>query len=223
MSSPIDAEYEYRKQRYDSYVKEREGLRDASLQISERYDKWMLFLAGGALALSLTFIEKIAPHPQPWSFILLLIAWISLIVSVLLELHALATSQRAVTEQVTLLDTEYQSFLESLSKPGDAASIDRVGGPAAADNEFTAKTRTLNTWSLRLFVSGIVFLCIFSAVNLPYYQEQQDMPNATRERLSKGSFVPTRNVLPPPPPPAPPPVSHPVEPSAPPPAQPPQR
>jgi hypothetical protein len=218
MSDAADREYEYRKQRYDSYVKERDGLRDASLQISERYDKWMLFLSGGALALSLTFIEKIAPHPQPWSFAILLVAWILLIVSVVLELHALATSQRALTEQVTLLDKEYQDFLSSLSSPSPAISVASIGAPAAAENEFAAKTRTLNAWSLRAFIAGIVFLCIFSAVNLPYGREQNDMANAMRERLSKGSFVPPRNVLPPPPPPQspPPPVSVPTAPASPP-------
>jgi hypothetical protein len=213
MSDPAEREYEYRKQRYDSYVQERDGLRDASLQISERYDKWMLFLAGGALALSLTFIEKIAPHPRPWSFVVLLVAWILLIISVVLELHALATSQRALTEQVTLLDKEYQSFLNSLSSPTQVGSVESIGTSIAAENEFAAKTRILNAWSLRAFIAGIVFLCFFSAVNLPYRQEKNDMANAITERLSKGSFVPPANVLPPPPPP--PPVTVPPSPSVP--------
>lgn len=220
MSDAVEREYEYRKQRYDSYVKERDGLRDASLQISERYDKWMLVLSGGALALSLTFIEKIAPHPLPWSFVVLLVAWILLIISVVLELQALATSQRALTEQVSLLDREYQEFLSSLSNPKEVVSADSIGAPAAAENEFATKTRVLNAWSLRAFIAGVVFLCIFSAVNLPYRQERNDMANATRERLSKGSFVPPGNVLPPPPPPpapqSPPPASNPAPPQSPP-------
>lgn len=87
MSDPLpDPEYEYRKQRYESYVKARDSLIASSLEISGRYDKSILFLSGGALALSLTFIEKIAPHPYAWSFIVLLGAWVSLIVAVMLEL-----------------------------------------------------------------------------------------------------------------------------------------
>lgn len=201
MSDSTDREYEYRKQRYDSYVKERDGLRDASLQISERYDKWMLFLSGGALALSVTFIEKIAPHPRPWSFVILLFAWALLIIAVVLELHALATSQRALTEQVTLLDREYQNFLQSLSQDEHAVAVGPVGSPATAENEYVAKTRTLNAWSLRSFVTGIILLCLFSALNLPYTERKGHMGAAAKERLSKGSFVPPRNVLPPPPPP----------------------
>lgn len=220
MSDAAEREYEYRKQRYDSYVKERDGLRDASLQISERYDKWMLVLSGGALALSLTFIEKVAPHPLPWSFGVLLVAWILLIISVVLELHALATSQRALTEQVSLLDREYQAFLNSLSSPNEIVSVESMGAPVAAENEFAARTRLLNAWSLRAFIAGLVFLCIFSAANLPYRQKKSDMASTTRERLSKGSFVPPGNILPPPPPPpapqSPSPTSVPVTPQPPP-------
>jgi hypothetical protein len=57
-----DPQYEYQKQRYDSYVKERETLNHSSLEISGRYDKSVLFLSGGALALSVTFIEKLPPR-----------------------------------------------------------------------------------------------------------------------------------------------------------------
>lgn len=220
MTTPIDREYEYRKQRYDSYVKERDGLRVASLKISERYDKWMLVLAGGALALSLTFIEKIAPHPKSWSFVFLLIAWLLLIVSVVLELVALATSQRALTEQVALLDNEYQSYLNSLSVRDATDWTEPAYTPTPVNNEFTVKTRERNTWSLRSFVLGIFFLCAFSAVNLPYQEDRSEMANTPRDRLSKGSFVPPRNVLPPPPPPAPPPEPPPQQPPAQPPAPP---
>ena len=221
MAEAPDPEYEYRRQRYDAYVKEREGLLAASLQISERYDKWMLFLSGGALALSLTFIEKIAPHPWPWSFVILLLAWILLIIAVLLELHALATSQRALTEQITILDQEYKKFLDSISRDEELAE-GAAGNVAVVDNEFASRTRTLNAWSLRSFVGGIILLCIFSAVNLPYRQEDQNMGNAARERLSKGSFVPPGNALPPPPPPPQPTAPRP-EPARPAPQQPPQR
>lgn len=198
-----NSDNDYRKQRYESYIKEREGLQAASLEISGRYDKSILFLAGGALALSLTFIEKIAPHPQPWSFIALFVAWICLILAVMLELHALATSQTAINEQVNSLDTEYQRYLDSLSQ--DAADVRAAGAAATPENLYTAKTRKLNIWSLRFLGAGIFFLCIFSVVNLPFMQPTKDMADSqsATARLSKGSYVPPKNALPPPPPPQP--------------------
>jgi hypothetical protein len=53
----FEIENEERKRRYEAYVRERDALRHDSLNVSERYDKAILLLGGGALALSLTFIE----------------------------------------------------------------------------------------------------------------------------------------------------------------------
>jgi hypothetical protein len=56
-----DPQYEYRKQRYESYVKERDSLNHSSLEISGRYDKSVLFLSGGALALSvISRVERVS-------------------------------------------------------------------------------------------------------------------------------------------------------------------
>jgi hypothetical protein len=159
-----DPQSDDRKARYDSYVREREGLRESSLEISGRYDKSILFLSGGSLALSLTFIEKIAPHPSPWSFALLAIAWLLLIASLVLELYALATSQTAINEQILLLDAEYDAYVAGT----ESKAIETTTGPAATpDNRFTVRTRRLNVWSLRCLVVGLAFLCAFSGFNLP--------------------------------------------------------
>src|SRR5436190_18857803 len=97
---PQNLEYDYRKQRYETYLKDRDALRNDSLEVSGRYDKAVLALAGGALALSVTFLEKIAPHPRPWTFTFLILAWICLILCVLFELFALSISQTATNEQM---------------------------------------------------------------------------------------------------------------------------
>lgn len=202
MSDPQEQEYEYRKQRYEAYSKEREGLRAAALEVSGRYDKWMLFLAGGALALSVTFIEKIAPHPPPWSFILLLGAWLLLILSLVLELHALGTSHTAIQAQVSFLDAEYRQFLDSIAKAPAGISRDPSAPAAAQENEFASRTRMLNRWALRSLIAGIVFLCVFSAINLPYSHTMADSQKEIAINASRGSFVPPHNILPPPPPPS---------------------
>jgi hypothetical protein len=161
----------------------------------------MLFLAGGALALSVTFIEKIAPHPPPWSFIILLTAWVLLILSLVLELLALGASHTAVQAQVSLLDAEYRLFLESITKPPSTVSP-IPSAPPVADNEFIVRTRMLNRWALKSLIAGIGFLCFFSAVNLPFSQAMSESQKEIAINASKGSFVPPHNILPPPPPPS---------------------
>ena len=198
-------EYEYRKQRYDTYTKERDALRNDSLEVSGRYDKAILALAGGALALSITFLEKIAPHPVAWTFILLAVAWLCLIVSVLLELYALATSQTVTYEQITLADEEYRQYLSSLPEhPQIASSIKTPQTPEALEG-LRSRTRSLNNWSCWLLSIGVFFLCTFSLINLPYTNSndgKKPMPDESI-KASRGSYVAPSNALPPPPPPRP--------------------
>ena len=63
----VDPNYEYAKTRYDGYLRDRQAYLKESLEISDRFDKAILTLSGGSLVLSLTFIEKLAPHPLGWS------------------------------------------------------------------------------------------------------------------------------------------------------------
>ncbi|HEY5042335.1 MAG TPA: hypothetical protein VIK53_10065 [Verrucomicrobiae bacterium] len=196
-------EYEYRKQRYDTYTKERDALRKDSLEVSGRYDQAILALAGGALALSITFMEKIAPHPVPWTFILLSVAWLCLIASVLLELYALATSQTVTNEQIALADEEYRQYLLSLPEhPQIAPSIKTPQTPEALEG-LRNRTRSFNNWSRWLLSFGVFFLCTFSLFNLPYSGSDNGKNIMPDEfvRASRGSYVAPTNALPPPPPP----------------------
>lgn len=200
MAQEADAQYEYRKQRYESYTKERDALREDARQSGERYDKAVLSLAGGALALSVTFLEKIAPHPFAWSYALLAIAWVCLIVAILLELHALAKTGTVTNMQMDLAGQEYLAFLRSL--PEVQLTPLASPKPVATQPEIEVQkkiTRNLNTWSLWSLTAGIALICTFSLVNL-FSRESKDMANPINE--SKGTYISPSNVLPPPPPPA---------------------
>lgn len=168
---PPDLEYEYRKQRYDSYLKERDAIRSESLELSGRYDKAILALAGGALALSITFLEKIAPDPIPYTIFFLAVAWLCLIASVLLELFALSTSQTTANEQVGILDEEYRQYLVSLADTTPAPSP--LGLPPSPDLIVRLKARMerFNNWSRWLLSIGVFLLCTFSLLNLPHREK----------------------------------------------------
>lgn len=195
-------EYEYRKQRYETYTKERDALRKDSLEISGRYDKAILTLAGGALALSITFLEKIAPNPVAWTFFFLSCSWLCLIASVLLELYALSTSQTVTNERIGLAEDEYRNYLTSLpNHPDISPPLTSPESPAAVE-KLAKRTRLFNDWSRWLLSIGVLLLCAFSLFNLPNKNQlQKDMPPKPLNE-SKGSYIAPSNVLPPPPPPA---------------------
>jgi len=85
---------------YKIYSEERKILVAAEQNTAQQFDKYILTLAAGALALSITFIKQIAPNPNPNSLCLLLIAWFLFSLSILSTLISHLTSQSACRRQV---------------------------------------------------------------------------------------------------------------------------
>ena len=135
----------------ETYYKIRQSYDDAELEVSGRYDKWILTLSGGALGLSITFIEKIAKNPTPETLFWLKLSWGCLVISLLSALLSLVTSQSAIRENRKELDIAYSEKRDP-----------NLGFP----RWFTNFTNVLNWGSLFLFIVGVIFLCVFSFKNI---------------------------------------------------------
>lgn len=134
-----------------AYLAARQSYDAAELEVSGRYDKWILTLAGGALGLSITFIEKIAANPSSQSLIWLKLAWAFLVAALLAALISLITSQSAIREN--------RAELDSANTEGRPP---RLSFP----RWFTRLTNFLNWASLTAFIAGVIFLCVFSFKNI---------------------------------------------------------
>jgi ABC-type Fe3+-siderophore transport system permease subunit len=158
---PEQHPYDYQRARYEAYVSEKKSLNDALLEISGRYTQWLCTLSGGALAVSITFLEKIAPHPLASTTSLLLLAWVALIVSLCTGLLSIHYSNNEVFNRIQSLDRDYANYRKSL----DDQSVKDV--PPATTNDHSSNTiSVLNTVSTWAFIGGITFLCLFSLCNL---------------------------------------------------------
>jgi len=194
---------DYREQLYGTYAKEREKLDSSSLQIGARYDHVVLTLGGGALVMSLTFLEKIAPHPATWTLWLIIPAWLLLLASVVLQVLALATSQDAIRIQLQRLDAEYSFYLRA-DDPVEAVAKRAPEG----ENEFVKRATRRNICSRWSLILGMLLLFAFSACNMNYGR-RSDMsdkptppvaPQPTATITNRGSYTPPKNIIPPPPP-----------------------
>ncbi len=136
---------------YEVYLDERRPLIEAEQKGAQQFDKAILTLAGGALAISLTFIKNIAPHPKVWTIYWLALAWIAFIVSLLSTLCSFLTSQSACRKQRDILENEFFNSEDSHNE----------------NNISALWTKRLNLFSIILFVLGIIFLSIFSIGNIP--------------------------------------------------------
>jgi hypothetical protein len=107
-----------------------------------------LTLAGGALALSITFIDKIAPYPKESSIFFLVNAWGLFCLSLLITLISFLTSQAACRTQRDILDDDISE-----------KETERVNRPALWTNR-------LNYLSIGAFILGIIALVGFCTFNL---------------------------------------------------------
>jgi len=149
----VQADNAYAETCYQVYVDERKQQCEASLELSGRFDQWMVTLPGGALALSLGFLEKIAPNPAAPSVYLVGCAWVTLISSLLFALTSLFTAVYGCNRQITIID--------------DAEKCRQAGAPSLdAPNRWRTATHVLNILSLVTFIAGTVFLCGFAFSNL---------------------------------------------------------
>lgn len=153
-ATALEQDAEYVKIRYTSYQQQRKDLCAASLEVSGRYDQWILTLSGGALALSLGFLERIAPAPIAWTTVLIALAWGMLILALLTGFAAIFYSQKATDRQIEVLDHGFRSFLNG-----------KAGEPLP--NKYRKHTDRLTRTSLAMLGLGLVFLCIFAFFNLP--------------------------------------------------------
>jgi hypothetical protein len=166
-------------QKYQVYLDERKSLNDARKETSHLFDKSILTLAAGALALSLTFIKDISPAPKPETLWLLLISWGLFIASILSTLISFFASQRACSIQIEILENDY--FPENGQMSADKK-----------DNPYNKYTQWLNTISITSFTCGVLFLILFSSANFPDGKEKSMAKGKAVTDPSKvgGGYVP---------------------------------
>jgi hypothetical protein len=89
------------------FFEQRKLLIDLQHQSSQSFDKTIVTLAGGALALSLTFIRQIVPEAMPGTTVFLALAWLFLILSLFATLLSLFTSQLGMIKACAELEIAY--------------------------------------------------------------------------------------------------------------------
>ena len=172
------------KSAYDVYLEERKLLIDAEREGARTFDKAILTLSAGALALSITFLEKIVRVDQTTIWWGLIASWIAFGGSILLILFSFLTSQWACRRQIEILDEEL------INDAGQRKS--------KTNNNWTTATTVLNIASILSFTVGVTFFCCFSFANLPketaMSEKQKDYgfvpPKAPAKTVEKGIIPP---------------------------------
>jgi hypothetical protein len=137
--------------RYKMYLHERDVLIEGEQESTDQLDKNILALAGGALGISVVFMEKIAPNPLPETLVFLCWSWLGLALSLLMTLSSFLTSQHAYRRQIEILEAEI---------------FPETGDTGGSKNCWSILTRILNWCSIISFIFGITMLAYFSIQNV---------------------------------------------------------
>ncbi len=136
---------------FKDYRKQLQKVVDKS---EDEFEKRLLYIAAGALGLSLSFITDIVTISQSTCLWMLIAGWGLLIVCILINLLSHIGSKNKANESIDLID----AFLTS-GESDNSSLIDAI-------NKKNSKTELVNkvtVWSLFL---GIVFIVTFASINL---------------------------------------------------------
>ena len=151
-----DKKYNDESKRYEYYLRERQSLIEAERISIQSFDKAILTLSSGALALSLTFI-KIIPQPFKASVWILAFSWFSLTASIISTMISFLCSQRAHRIMIKRVDIKInpQKYSEDYKMKIDCYVKNK-----------TILIYILNYTSIILFITGLILLFIFILKNL---------------------------------------------------------
>ena len=135
----------------NQYIELKKQVGEGLLSGAQQHDKAILTLAAGALALSLVFINDIAPKPSPETIPFLGWSWVILVVSmcfVLLSFHFSIFAFRRHDQHLDRLQSNPET------------------DPSTLKNGWVAATLLLNLAALVCFVVGAILLLLFCYKNL---------------------------------------------------------
>lgn len=130
----------------DLNLEYRKLLQDLEIRSLESYDKAVMTLSGGGLAISFAFIKDIIGNGSIECKALLMISWISWSTSILVVILSFLCSHYALRNAITSIDNDDKT--------------EHLGG------KFDILTKTLNILSGLLFFIGTICMILFATSNI---------------------------------------------------------
>lgn len=133
----------------EEYLVRLRQLEEGKQDLAKSFDQSIVALAGGALGLSMTFVERFAPAPQSTWF--LGASWVSFVLALLAVLVSYEVGQAAYREEQDILQQ---------AMDGNHKALD-------AEPRYTRWTARTNRLAIGFLVLGLLALARFVYINLP--------------------------------------------------------
>ena len=157
------------------FVKQWSSLVDQESSESTSFDKAILTISAGAIALTLTYVQNVAQHPLPETRYMLELSLLFLIGSMLATVLSFRTSILAIRKQRDIIYDYY-------SKPTSDAPKESIQ---------TRITNLLNWLSMALLVLGVSYLALFCTANLKFGGADEQAAESKRNSAAQANTTTT--------------------------------
>jgi hypothetical protein len=134
------------------FLEERRQYIDAEVTNARRHREIVIAGAAGTLALSITFLEEIAPTPVPWTLWFLGVGWVAMLVSLALSVLSFRVTVHAHQSNRRRLDKLYL---------GEGAEEEQK-----EVDSWNQKTVSAGSWADALLALGMGCLAVFAFLNV---------------------------------------------------------
>lgn len=161
----------------DEYLDNRRATLDVAKHNIVVFDKAILTLSSGALAVSLAFIDKIGGIANSNYVWVLGIAWLCYLISILANLQSHRTGWKDAYGEIARQDRRYK----------DTGNFDLT--PSKQRN----KIESLNDAAFWFFALGTILLCTFALINLGILKDDQETKSEPAATAASASTTANTN------------------------------
>jgi len=131
------------------WLEYRKSLLEQKSKSDDDFEKYITFIASGALGLTLTFLDKITPLDCAVYIWLVATGWVLLALTLLINLFSHFLSSKYTTKSIDEIDDaiDYDSLRKNLDRRNKIIN-------------------NLNGWSIFLLIAGVMSILIYVILNL---------------------------------------------------------
>ncbi len=162
---------------HHDYLKRRDELLAIRMDSFSSFDKAILSLATGSVALSVAFLDKIGKPFSGMSFTLILLVWICFFLVVLLNLASYLFARQNMDRKISELDDRYRKELET-----------NTGDPSA-ETVYWQKQATswCNALAFVTFAAGMLLFVIY--VGIIQFKNYKELTNQTAKETTMAEKI----------------------------------
>lgn len=142
----------------------RDGLITQKIDLEKEIDKTVFTVSSGAIAISLTIVDKLAPPESfKWFYFVLALGWLTLVISLIMQ----SLSYYAIAKKIRESILKVEDIINSETTNDLEIYQDKYYDYWKVQNKSIDK---MNSWSLGTMIGGVIFVLTFAILSVSFRQ-----------------------------------------------------